>query len=76
MAPIDAKPRDLWWFRQNVPCLVACPVKTDACRYVQLIAEGRFAEAYRVARSPNLIASERGRTCGAPCAGRLQARQD
>ena len=67
MAPIDAKPRDLWWFRQNVPCVVACPVTTDAGRYVQLIAEGRFAEAYRVARSPNPIASECGRTCGAPC---------
>jgi formate dehydrogenase (NADP+) beta subunit len=64
---IHAKPRDLWWFRQNVPCLVACPVKTDAGRYVQLIGEGRFAEAYRVARSPNPIASICGRTCGAPC---------
>ena len=64
---IDAKPRDLWWFRKNVPCLDACPVKTDAGRYVQLIAEGRFAEAYRVARSPNPIASICGRACGAPC---------
>jgi len=64
---VEAKPRDLWWFRQNVPCLDACPVKTDAGRYVQLIAEGRFAEAYRVARSPNPIASICGRTCGAPC---------
>jgi NADPH-dependent glutamate synthase beta subunit-like oxidoreductase len=63
----DPKPRDLWWFRKNVPCLDACPVKTDAGRYVQLIAEGRFAEAYRVARSPNPIASVCGRTCGAPC---------
>ena len=59
--------RDLWWFRANVPCLNACPVKTDAGRYVQLIAEGRFAEAYRVARAPNPIASICGRTCGAPC---------
>ena len=64
---IDATPRDLWWFRKNVPCLDACPVKTDAGRYVQLIAEGRFAEAYRVARSPNPIASICGRACGAPC---------
>ncbi|HUO06109.1 MAG TPA: FAD-dependent oxidoreductase [Candidatus Binataceae bacterium] len=64
---IDARPRDLWWFRKNVPCLDACPVKTDAGRYVQLIAEGRFAEAYRVARSPNPIASICGRACGAPC---------
>jgi NADPH-dependent glutamate synthase beta subunit-like oxidoreductase/NAD-dependent dihydropyrimidine dehydrogenase PreA subunit len=42
-------------------------VKTDAGRYVQLIADGRFAEAYRVARAPNPIASICGRTCGAPC---------
>jgi formate dehydrogenase beta subunit len=65
--PIRAEPRDLWWFRGNVPCLEACPVKTDAGRYVQLIAQGRFAEAYRVARAPNPIASMCGRTCGAPC---------
>jgi NADPH-dependent glutamate synthase beta subunit-like oxidoreductase len=64
---LRAEARNLWWFRANVPCLDACPVKTDAGRYVQLIAEGRFAEAYRVARSPNPIASICGRTCGAPC---------
>jgi formate dehydrogenase (NADP+) beta subunit len=63
----QAVPRDLWWFRRNVPCLDACPVKTDAGRYVQLIAEGRLEEAYRVARSPNPIASICGRACGAPC---------
>src|SRR5689334_6116222 len=65
--PLRAEARDLWWFRANVPCLEACPVKTDAGRYVQLIAEGRFAEAYRIARAPNPIASICGRTCGAPC---------
>jgi formate dehydrogenase beta subunit len=64
---IQAVPRDLWWFRKNVPCLDACPVKTDAGRYVQLIAEGRFDEAYRVARTANPIASICGRACGAPC---------
>ncbi len=66
-AKIDARARDLWWFRKNVPCLDACPVKTDAGRYVQLIAEGCFAEAYRVARTPNPIASICGHACGAPC---------
>jgi formate dehydrogenase beta subunit len=59
--------RPLTWFRDNVPCLAACPVKTDAGRYVQLIGAGRFEEAYAVARSPNPIASICGRTCGAPC---------
>lgn len=63
----SARLRSLWWFRENIPCLNACPVKTDAGRYVQLIAEGRLAEAYRVARSPNPVASICGRTCGAPC---------
>src|SRR3972149_4306646 len=64
---LSARLRDLWWFRENVPCLHACPVKTDAGGYVQLIAEGRLAEAYHTARSPNPIASACGRTCGAPC---------
>ena len=62
-----AEPRDLWWFRANVPCLEACPVKTDAGRYVQLIAQGHLREAYQVARAPNPIASVCGRACGAPC---------
>ena len=64
---IPAAIRPLTWFRDNVPCLAACPVKTDAGRYVQLIGAGRFEEAYAVARSPNPIASICGRTCGAPC---------
>jgi formate dehydrogenase beta subunit len=59
--------RPLTWFRNNVPCLAACPVKTDAGRYVQLVSAGRYEEAYAVARSPNPIASICGRTCGAPC---------
>src|SRR6202051_1445150 len=64
---VYAKPRALWGFGKHVPCLDPGPGKTDAGRYVQLIAEGRFAEAYRVARDPNPIASICGRACGAPC---------
>ncbi|MFQ5666980.1 MAG: FAD-dependent oxidoreductase [Candidatus Binatia bacterium] len=67
MGELSAAFRDLWWFRENVPCLHACPVKTDAGRYVQLIAERQYAQAYRVARAPNPLASVCGRTCGAPC---------
>jgi formate dehydrogenase beta subunit len=59
--------RPLTWFRDNVPCVAACPVKTDAGRYVQLIGAGDDRAAYAVARSPNPIASICGRTCGAPC---------
>lgn len=45
----------------------ACPVGTEAGRYVSLIAEGRYEEAYRVARRPNPFASVCGRICAAPC---------
>ncbi len=50
-----------------VSCQVACPVHTDARGYVRAIAEGRFEEAYLIARGPNPFASICGRVCGAPC---------
>jgi NADPH-dependent glutamate synthase beta subunit-like oxidoreductase len=45
----------------------ACPVHTQAGRYVSLIGEGRYEEAYRYARTPNPFASVCGRVCGHPC---------
>ncbi|MBS1830429.1 MAG: FAD-dependent oxidoreductase [Acidobacteria bacterium] len=50
-----------------IACQVACPVHTDARGYVRAIAEGRFEEAYLIARGPNPFASMCGRICGAPC---------
>lgn len=50
-----------------IACQVACPVHTDARGYVRAIAEGRFEEAYLIARGPNPFASICGRICGAPC---------
>ena len=58
---------DLDWLESNFPCMQACPVHTQAGRYVTLIAEGRYEEAYRYARSPNPFASICGRVCGHPC---------
>jgi formate dehydrogenase beta subunit len=58
---------DLDWLESNFPCMKACPVHTQAGRYVSLIAEGRYEEAYRYARSPNPFASICGRVCGHPC---------
>ena len=57
----------LEWYRGNVPCRLACPVDTDSGQYVQLIAEGKYAEAFKVARGPNPLASICGRVCAAPC---------
>ncbi|MGA7341430.1 MAG: FAD-dependent oxidoreductase, partial [Terracidiphilus sp.] len=45
----------------------ACPAHTNAGRYVALIAEGRYDEAYRFARDPNPLASICGRVCAHPC---------
>ena len=47
--------------------MMGCPVHTEAGRYVNLIAQGRYEEAYRVARAPNPFASICGRICAAPC---------
>jgi formate dehydrogenase (NADP+) beta subunit len=58
---------DLDWLESNFPCMQACPVHTQAGRYVALIAEGRYEEAYRYARAPNPFASVCGRVCGHPC---------
>ncbi len=58
---------DLEWLESNFPCMSACPVHTQAGRYVSLIAQGKFAEAYRYVRIPNPFASICGRVCGHPC---------
>lgn len=59
--PAEGHHRDL------ISCQAACPVHTDARGYVRAIAEGRFEEAYLIARGPNPFASICGRICGAPC---------
>ena len=51
------------WLNTNFPCMMACPAHTNAGRYVSLIAEGRFEEAYKFARDPNPLASICGRVC-------------
>jgi NADPH-dependent glutamate synthase beta subunit-like oxidoreductase len=58
---------DLAHWKGQVKCQTACPVQTDAGRYVQLIAAGQDKEAYLVARAPNPLASVCGRVCAAPC---------
>jgi ferredoxin len=54
-----------YWMKM-VKCQDACPVHTDACGYVNAIAEGRDQDAYRIARAANPFASICGRVCGAP----------
>jgi len=58
---------DARWLWDNEPCRAACPVHTDAGAYVTAIAEGRYRDAYMIARAPNPFASICGRVCAAPC---------
>jgi formate dehydrogenase beta subunit len=58
---------DLNYFTRQVLCREGCPVRTDSGGYVQAIAEGRYEDAYIIARTPNPFASICGRVCAAPC---------
>ncbi len=49
------------------PCMVACPIHTDAQRYIQLVAAGRPAEALAVVRETNPLPQVIGRICAHPC---------
>ena len=57
----------LEFFDENIPCLAACPVHTNAGMYVAAIADGDDEQAYLTARLPNPFASVCGRVCAAPC---------
>jgi len=51
----------------NAPCQTACPARTDAGRYVGLIAQGKYDDAYAVAAEVNPFPSVCGWICTAPC---------
>ncbi len=57
----------LRFYDENIPCLAACPVHTNAGAYVAAIADGDDEYAYLTARLPNPFASVCGRVCAAPC---------
>lgn len=68
-----AKPWQVWrtWSEEagplRAPCQEACPVGTDAGRYIGLLAAGRYDEAFAVAAEVNPFASVCGYICTAPC---------
>ena len=63
----EASPVGAEWLDDNVPCTRACPVLTNAGRYVSAIAAGDDELAYLIARMPNPFPSICGRVCAAPC---------
>jgi NADH-quinone oxidoreductase subunit F len=55
------------------PCQSACPVGTEAWRYVAHVARGEYREAYRVIREANPFPSVCARACDHPCEQRCRA---
>jgi NADPH-dependent glutamate synthase beta subunit-like oxidoreductase/ferredoxin len=60
-------PQNIPYWQTNFPCRAACPVNTNAGGYVSLVAQGRYRDAYLLARAPNPMASICGRVCAHPC---------
>jgi len=48
---------------ENPRCVEGCPVGIDIPRFIQLIAEGKFAESAAVMREANLLPAMCGRVC-------------
>ncbi|MCB7128106.1 MAG: FAD-dependent oxidoreductase [Candidatus Brocadiales bacterium] len=63
---------DKEWFRENVPCRRTCPSGTNARGYVMAIDEGRYQEAYLIARRNNPFVAVCAKVCGAPCESACQ----
>ena len=54
-------------------CQSACPLGTEAWRYVAYISEGKYEDAYQVIRQANPFPSVCGRVCHHPCEDRCKA---
>ena len=50
-----------------MPCQAACPVGTEAWRYIAHIQRGEYVDAYRVIRDANPLPSVCARVCHHPC---------
>ena len=57
----------------GAPCQTACPLGTEAWRYVAHIQRGEYEDAYRVIRDANPFPSVCGRVCHHPCEERCKA---
>jgi NADH-quinone oxidoreductase subunit F len=56
----------------GAPCQSACPLGTEAWRYVAHIANGEYESAYKVIRQANPFPSVCARVCSHPCEDRCR----
>jgi NADH-quinone oxidoreductase subunit F len=57
----------------GAPCQSACPVGTQAWRYIAHVQRGEYTDAYRVIREPNPFPSVCARVCHHPCEQKCRA---
>jgi len=57
----------------GAPCQSACPLGTEAWRYIAHIRRGEYEEAYLTMREPNPLPSVCARVCNHPCERTCQA---
>jgi len=57
----------------GAPCQTACPLDTEAWRYVAHIARGEYEDAYQVIRKTNPFPSVCARVCSHPCESRCRS---
>ncbi len=57
----------------GAPCQAACPIGTEAWKYVAHIARGEYEEAYRTIREANPFPSVCARVCSHPCEYKCRA---
>ncbi len=57
----------------GAPCQAACPIGTEAWRYVAHIARGEYEAAYQVIREANPFPSVCARVCNHPCEEKCRA---
>lgn len=60
-------PKDFDWIKKNIPCQAACPAGTNIPGYLDAIAHGEFAQAYRINLQDNVFPGVLGRVCTRPC---------
>jgi len=65
MKPTDTS--DPNYFHRVVDCQYGCPAHTDVPRYIRMIAEGQYTEAYLENRQSNVFPGILGRVCDRPC---------
>ena len=60
-------PKDFAWLQTNIPCQAACPAGTDVPAYLEAVARGDHARAYRINLKDNVFPAVLGRVCTRPC---------